>query len=158
MTGPGQCYIPRGVQRAAILKATHQSAGRRINIHLTQARTIGYQQTTILIQHICHRNVIFDCPHIDRAASAHQRTPGYCARHHHRSLNRWSRFILEGLRVPLLLCHLDKMPRRYPAFAFICHVSIHLEISAAVVRSAREESCSNFHFSSLAYRHLLSTP
>jgi hypothetical protein len=28
---------------------------------------------------------------------------------------------------------------RYPVFAFICYVSIHLEISAAVVRSAPEE-------------------
>src|ERR1700759_270787 len=28
---------------------------------------------------------------------------------------------------------------RYPVFAFICYVSIHLEISATVVRSAPEE-------------------
>jgi hypothetical protein len=28
---------------------------------------------------------------------------------------------------------------RYPVFAFICYVSIHLEISAMVVRSAPEE-------------------
>jgi hypothetical protein len=31
---------------------------------------------------------------------------------------------------------------RYPVFAFICYVSIHLEISATVVRSAPENSLS----------------
>jgi hypothetical protein len=61
-----QRYTPRGIQPRAMLKTTQQSAGRRIDIHITEARTIGFKQVTFLRQHLCHHNVISDGLHIER--------------------------------------------------------------------------------------------
>ena len=71
-TEGSRCCIPRRVQPGAMPKSTQQLAGRRIDIHITQARTIGFKQVTFLMQCLCHHNVIFNGLHIERHKIARQ--------------------------------------------------------------------------------------